>query len=192
MNCVNCTLGIHVFISAIKILLLLTFNYYSIMTVWPCLALIVSHFLPYWPLAEWVPKARLHWGCDPDFVQHCIMGTLGPLGTLQRQHVHGDIKELSDLCTQTHELSRTLVSAHHIYTHRHLHTPVLQCSDSLWPVFSLMFEQRMRSWRELPLRWADFGALHRNELSGALGGLTRVRRFCQDDAHIFCTPEQVH
>lgn len=42
------------------------------------------------------------------------------------------------------------------------------------------------------MRWADFGALHRNELSGALGGLTRVRRFCQDDAHIFCTPEQVH
>uniref|UniRef100_A0AAZ3NPE7 threonine--tRNA ligase n=1 Tax=Oncorhynchus tshawytscha TaxID=74940 RepID=A0AAZ3NPE7_ONCTS len=56
---------------------------------------------------------------------------------------------------------------------------------------SLMFEQRVRSWRELPLRWADFGALHRNELSGALGGLTRVRRFCQDDAHIFCTPEQL-
>uniref|UniRef100_A0A674CC17 threonine--tRNA ligase n=1 Tax=Salmo trutta TaxID=8032 RepID=A0A674CC17_SALTR len=51
--------------------------------------------------------------------------------------------------------------------------------------------QRVRSWRELPLRWADFGALHRNELSGALGGLTRVRRFCQDDAHIFCTPEQL-
>ncbi|KAG8010030.1 Threonine--tRNA ligase, partial [Nibea albiflora] len=55
----------------------------------------------------------------------------------------------------------------------------------------LMFEQRVRSWRELPLRWADFGALHRNEHSGALGGLTRVRRFCQDDAHIFCTPEQL-
>uniref|UniRef100_A0A669C3J5 threonine--tRNA ligase n=1 Tax=Oreochromis niloticus TaxID=8128 RepID=A0A669C3J5_ORENI len=59
------------------------------------------------------------------------------------------------------------------------------------PAHCLMFEQRVRSWRELPLRWADFGALHRNELSGALGGLTRVRRFCQDDAHIFCTPEQL-
>nr|CAD7434325.1 unnamed protein product [Timema monikensis] len=43
-----------------------------------------------------------------------------------------------------------------------------------------------RSWRELPLRLADFGVLHRNELSGALTGLTRVRRFQQDDAHIFC------
>ncbi|KAJ3598600.1 hypothetical protein NHX12_002106 [Muraenolepis orangiensis] len=59
------------------------------------------------------------------------------------------------------------------------------------PAHCLMFEQRVRSWRELPLRWADFGALHRNEPSGALGGLTRVRRFCQDDAHIFCTPEQL-
>lgn len=54
-----------------------------------------------------------------------------------------------------------------------------------------MFDQRNRSWRELPLRMADFGVLHRNELSGALTGLTRVRRFQQDDAHIFCTTEQV-
>lgn len=54
-----------------------------------------------------------------------------------------------------------------------------------------MFDQRNRSWRELPLRLADFGVLHRNELSGALTGLTRVRRFQQDDAHIFCTTEQV-
>ena len=38
---------------------------------------------------------------------------------------------------------------------------------------------------------ADFGVLHRNELSGALSGLTRVRRFQQDDAHIFCMPDQV-
>jgi len=45
--------------------------------------------------------------------------------------------------------------------------------------------------RDLPLRMADFGVLHRNELSGALTGLTRVRRFQQDDAHIFCMPEQI-
>lgn len=42
------------------------------------------------------------------------------------------------------------------------------------------------------MRYADFGVLHRNELSGALTGLTRVRRFQQDDAHIFCTMEQVY
>ncbi len=63
-------------------------------------------------------------------------------------------------------------------------------SSSLVTV-SLLYGHRPRSWRELPLRMADFGVLHRNELSGALSGLTRVRRFQQDDAHIFCTPEQV-
>ncbi|XP_057669357.1 threonine--tRNA ligase 1, cytoplasmic-like [Diorhabda carinulata] len=59
------------------------------------------------------------------------------------------------------------------------------------PGHCLMFDNRVRSWRELPLRLADFGVLHRNELSGALTGLTRVRRFQQDDAHIFCTPEHI-
>ncbi|XP_072108588.1 threonine--tRNA ligase 1, cytoplasmic [Mobula birostris] len=59
------------------------------------------------------------------------------------------------------------------------------------PGHCLMFDHRPRSWRELPLRYADFGVLHRNELSGALTGLTRVRRFQQDDAHIFCTMEQI-
>ncbi|XP_073003782.1 threonine--tRNA ligase, mitochondrial 1 [Typha latifolia] len=59
------------------------------------------------------------------------------------------------------------------------------------PGHCLMFEHRVRSYRELPLRMADFGVLHRNELSGALTGLTRVRRFQQDDAHIFCRESQI-
>ncbi|KAG8560349.1 hypothetical protein GDO81_014936 [Engystomops pustulosus] len=59
------------------------------------------------------------------------------------------------------------------------------------PGHCLMFDHRPRSWRELPLRLADFGVLHRNELSGALSGLTRVRRFQQDDAHIFCSMDQL-
>lgn len=59
------------------------------------------------------------------------------------------------------------------------------------PGHCLMFDHRPRSWRELPLRMADFGVLHRNELSGALTGLTRVRRFQQDDAHIFCSMDQI-
>ena len=54
-----------------------------------------------------------------------------------------------------------------------------------------MFKHRKRSYRELPWRVADFGVLHRNELSGALTGLTRVRRFQQDDAHIFCMVSQI-
>ena len=55
-----------------------------------------------------------------------------------------------------------------------------------------MFDAKARSYKELPLRYADFGVLHRNEISGALSGLTRVRRFQQDDAHIFCDENQIY
>jgi threonyl-tRNA synthetase len=54
-----------------------------------------------------------------------------------------------------------------------------------------VFKQGLRSYRELPLRLAEFGAVHRYEPSGALHGLMRVRAFTQDDAHVFCTPEQI-
>jgi len=59
------------------------------------------------------------------------------------------------------------------------------------PGHCLIYGSTRRSYRELPMRMAEFGVLHRNELSGTLAGLTRVRRFVQDDSHIFCTPEQV-
>lgn len=59
------------------------------------------------------------------------------------------------------------------------------------PGHCLMFKHRQRSYRELPVRFAEFGVLHRNELKGALSGLTRVRRFIQDDAHIFVRPDQI-
>jgi len=54
-----------------------------------------------------------------------------------------------------------------------------------------IFNQGIRSYRDLPLRLAEFGSCHRNEPSGALHGLMRVRAFVQDDAHIFCTEEQI-
>ncbi|KAI9796264.1 MAG: hypothetical protein M1825_000855 [Sarcosagium campestre] len=59
------------------------------------------------------------------------------------------------------------------------------------PGHCLMFASEERSYRTLPWRVADFSVLHRNEASGALSGLTRVRKFQQDDAHIFCTVDQV-
>ncbi len=59
------------------------------------------------------------------------------------------------------------------------------------PSHCLMYAAGKRSYRELPLRLADFGRLHRYERSGVTAGLTRVRSFSQDDAHIFCTPEQI-
>jgi threonyl-tRNA synthetase len=59
------------------------------------------------------------------------------------------------------------------------------------PGHVLIFSNRLRSYRELPLRLAEFGSCHRNEPSGALHGLMRVRGFIQDDAHIFCAEDQV-
>jgi threonyl-tRNA synthetase len=59
------------------------------------------------------------------------------------------------------------------------------------PGHVLIFRNRLHSYRELPLRLAEFGSCHRNEPSGALHGIMRVRAFTQDDAHIFCTEDQV-
>ena len=59
------------------------------------------------------------------------------------------------------------------------------------PGHTLLYSAKKHSYRDLPLRYADFARLHRFERSGVLSGLTRVRSFAQDDAHIFCTPEQI-
>lgn len=59
------------------------------------------------------------------------------------------------------------------------------------PGHMLIFKNRLRSYRELPIRMAEFGQVHRHELSGALNGMMRVRTFCQDDAHIFVRPDQI-
>lgn len=59
------------------------------------------------------------------------------------------------------------------------------------PSHCLIYKSAARSYRELPLRLADFGRLHRFERSGVVQGLTRVRSFSQDDAHIFCMPQQI-
>lgn len=59
------------------------------------------------------------------------------------------------------------------------------------PSHCVMFKETNKSYRDLPVRIADFAPLHRNELKGALSGLTRVRKFSQDDAHIFCREDQI-
>ncbi len=59
------------------------------------------------------------------------------------------------------------------------------------PAHTFIYASTKRSYRDLPLRLADFGRLHRYERSGVTAGLTRVRSFCQDDAHVFCTPDQI-
>jgi len=59
------------------------------------------------------------------------------------------------------------------------------------PTHCLIYGTARHSYRELPIRYADFGRLHRYERSGVTQGLTRVRTFCQDDAHIYCAPDQM-
>ncbi|KAK2762241.1 hypothetical protein FQN54_001251 [Arachnomyces sp. PD_36] len=59
------------------------------------------------------------------------------------------------------------------------------------PGHCLLFKSQTHSYRDLPIRYADFSPLHRNEVTGSLSGLTRVRRFHQDDGHIFCRPQQI-
>ena len=60
------------------------------------------------------------------------------------------------------------------------------------PLHVQMYKNKRRSYKELPVRWTEMGTVYRYEKSGTLHGLTRVRGFTQDDAHIICTPEQLH
>ena len=59
------------------------------------------------------------------------------------------------------------------------------------PGHMLIYKNSLHSYRELPIRMAEFGQVHRHEFSGALNGMMRVRTFCQDDAHLFVLPEQI-
>jgi threonyl-tRNA synthetase len=59
------------------------------------------------------------------------------------------------------------------------------------PESTYVYRQKIRSYKDLPLRFSEIGRLHRNELSGALGGLFRVRQITMDDAHIYCRPDQI-
>jgi len=80
----------------------------------------------------------------------------------------------------------------HMFTVEADHDRVLAIKPMNCPCHVQIFKQGITSYRDLPLRMAEFGACHRNEPSGALHGLMRVRAFVQDDAHIFCTEEQIN
>ena len=90
------------------------------------------------------------------------VGKIRSLGELQREHVYDRVGK-SLVRTQAHEL----------------------------PGHVQIFNSGLHSYRELPLRYGEFGQCHRNEPSGALHGLMRVRGFTQDDGHIFCTEDQI-
>ncbi len=79
----------------------------------------------------------------------------------------------------------------HMFTFQESAEKTLALKPMSCPGHIQVFRQQLHSYRELPLRLAEFGSCHRNEPSGALHGIMRVRAFTQDDAHIFCMPEQV-
>ncbi len=89
------------------------------------------------------------------------------------------------------------VSGHLEYYRDAMYTPMemeeqdYQLKPMNCPGHILMYKSQLRSYRQLPLRWAELGTVYRWERSGVLHGLTRVRGFTQDDAHIFCRPDQL-
>ena len=88
-------------------------------------------------------------------------------------------------------------SGHLGYYNENMYSPMEIDKDDYYikpmncPFHILMYKTRTRSYRDLPMRWAELGTVYRYERSGVLYGLLRVRGFTQDDAHIFCTPEQI-
>jgi threonyl-tRNA synthetase len=88
-------------------------------------------------------------------------------------------------------------SGHWEYYRDSMYTPIeMEGQDYLikpmnCPAHILIYKTQLRSYRQLPLRWAELGTVYRWERSGVLHGLTRVRGFTQDDAHIFCRPDQL-
>lgn len=151
-------------------------------------------------LLGWVLEKRLSGSGLSQHLQQQTVGDIRPLAALQWKHVLLS-RGRRNLRTQADELPRPLVNLASVNIwaaskcYKSSGTYSIWCVSQSYPALcsscSLMFSHRPRSWRELPLRLADFGVLHRNELSGTLTGLTRVRRFQQDDAHIFCTMDQV-
>ena len=95
----------------------------------------------------------------PQILDRVAVGALGPLGQLQGEHVHRRSRRSATYAVKP-----------------------MNC-----PGHVQIFNSGLRSYRDLPLRYGEFGACHRNEPSGALHGIMRVRGFTQDDGHIFCT-----
>jgi threonyl-tRNA synthetase len=110
----------------------------------------------------------------PQVLDKSALGDLGPLGLVPREHVRGEIRPC------LHQSGR-----------READNRVFALKPMNCPGHVQIFKHGLKSYRELPIRLAEFGNVHRYEPSGALHGLMRVRGFTQDDAHVFCTEDQL-
>jgi threonyl-tRNA synthetase len=108
------------------------------------------------------------------------------------------VRGFSEVKTSLMNNDQLWMTSGHFFKYRdNMYT--LKCDDQGFglkpmncPIHCAIFDLHLHSYRDLPIRMADFGCLHRNEVHGALSGLTRVRQFHQDDAHIFCTEDQLN
>jgi len=128
----------------------------------------------------WHPKGWAIW----QQIEHYMRGVLG-------RHGYAEVK-----CPSILDASLWRKSGHWDNFHENMFTTESESREYAvkpmnCPGHVQIFNQGIRSYRELPLRLAEFGSCHRNEPSGSLHGLMRVRAFTQDDAHIFCTEDQI-
>jgi threonyl-tRNA synthetase len=131
-------------------------------------------------MAFWHPKGWVIW----QQIEHYMRGVL-------TRHGYAEVR-----CPSILDATLWRKSGHWENFHENMFTTESEAREYAvkpmnCPGHVQIFNQGIRSYRELPLRLAEFGSCHRNEPSGALHGLMRVRAFTQDDAHIFCTEDQI-
>ncbi|MFI4955208.1 MAG: threonine--tRNA ligase [Gammaproteobacteria bacterium] len=129
----------------------------------------------------WHPKGWIIWQVIEQYIR-----------VFQKQHGYLEIRTPQLLDRSLWERSGHWEKFHeHMFTtsseNREYAVKPMSC-----PCHIQVFNQGLKSYRDLPLRLAEFGCCHRNETSGSLHGLMRVRSMVQDDGHIFCTPEQIY
>ena len=120
-------------------------------------------------------RGRLCRGQDAAAARRQVLGAVRPLAEVPREHVR--------------RAGRDTVDGRGRPAHRQ--APLMALKPMNCPAHVQIFRHEQRSWRDLPLRMAEFGCCHRNETHGSLHGLMRVRQMTQDDAHIFCREDQI-
>ena len=132
-------------------------------------------------LVFWHPKGAVMRGIVENFIREGLRER-GYLPVVTPHVVHEKLYEISG---HLENFSQNMFGAVEVEEQRFRLKP-MNC-----PGHILIYKSRLHSYRELPIRYSEFGTVYRYERSGVLHGLTRVRGFTQDDAHLFCTPEQL-
>jgi threonyl-tRNA synthetase len=145
-----------------------------------------AQFAPMW-LNPYAPEVKGHW----EFLGHCKAANVTPLPQQEKAFIEDVASKIEHFPSQPYEQAGDLDSKRQILwqwlegQESYLLKP-MNC-----PHHIQIYKAEPRSYRDLPVRLAEFGTVYRFEQTGELSGMTRVRGFTQDDAHLFVTPEQV-